>query len=343
MTAFVLMTAMPPTKGHLDLVRFAREATDYSQDVLVVLCTQPGEPFVTERFMAVCEWLDDLYKAKCINLYETMEQNAEAPGFWDMWKSILTKYGANSNDTFVASEMYGKKVADLFGAKFLPYDIGRQMNKAKGNDVRTNPFGNFYHIAHTFQPHLRRTVTFFGAESCGKTETSKHVSAILNGHWTFEYARPYLEALGPEITVDKMTDIWHGQCAVQDNAHHYAMDLPFIVQDTDLFSTVGFWKNWSPETMPDELVRQAKMRKSDLYIILGDAINFAPDQLRYGGDRRETNDQYWIDLCKEYGLNYKYVNSKSYVERESVSTLFAMENFYSNAAPLMSYERKHNG
>ena len=124
----------------------------------------------------------------------------------------------------------------------------------------------------------------------------------------FEYARPYLEAVGPEITADKMHAIWKGQMALQRSAREWR-DRPFIFQDTDLFSTLGYWRlpHWhsvlgdpSPMLEVDAITLQ-----SDLYIILkSDNVPFEPDPLRYGGDRRESSDQYWIDLAEQYSLNY---------------------------------------
>ena len=44
--AYVLMTAMPPTKGHLSLLNYAANLDVTS--VEVILATQPGEPFEIE-------------------------------------------------------------------------------------------------------------------------------------------------------------------------------------------------------------------------------------------------------------------------------------------------------
>ena len=44
--------------------------------------------------------------------------------------------------------------------------------------------------------------------------------------------------------------------------------------------------------------------KSDLYIVTRSNIPFEADPLRYGGDKREGSDEYWIDICNQYKLNY---------------------------------------
>ena len=95
---FVLMTAMPPTLGHAALIDFARRVSHHTTYVLV--CTQPDEPFAHERFDAIAESAQGTF---CVHLEEEMEQNAEADGFWDMWRAIPTKLGCGADSTIVSS------------------------------------------------------------------------------------------------------------------------------------------------------------------------------------------------------------------------------------------------
>jgi cytidyltransferase-like protein len=44
MRSYVLMTALPPTLGHLDLIRFA---ATLGGEVVVIVTTQPDEPYRT--------------------------------------------------------------------------------------------------------------------------------------------------------------------------------------------------------------------------------------------------------------------------------------------------------
>jgi HTH-type transcriptional regulator, transcriptional repressor of NAD biosynthesis genes len=156
------------------------------------------------------------------------------------------------------------------------------------------------------------TVTIFGAESTGKTTLAKALAHWFDGAYAVEWARPYLEWSGPEITVEKMHTIWEyqlkQQITVQSTVHSY------LIQDTDLFSTVGFWDYWNGMT-PKALVEDALDNKSDLYILTPSNIPFEPDQLRYGGDKRETTDQYWVDLLERYELNYQVLESDDLEDR----------------------------
>jgi HTH-type transcriptional repressor of NAD biosynthesis genes len=319
------MTALPPTKGHLRLLQFSSQT---AQSVIAIVCTQPGEPFVPQRVEALRESAPS--NVRVYNLHKTIEQNPEAPGFWDMWKQILITY-----------ETYGKTLAEKVGGVFIPYDIDRVLYPCKAQNAREWPFLYFDKVAPRFQRYLRKTVTVFGAESTGKTTLSKALAKDVLGHWTYEWARPYLEALDdPAITTEAMEAIWLGQASLQRHVRRDFVDKPFIIQDTDLFSTVGYWDFWNGQT-PKNLVSEAGFLKSDLYLITQSNIPFEPDPLRYGGDKRESDDQFWIDLCEKHELNYKVIQSTDPIDRLDEASDACLEVFYKTADKL-KYQRTFN-
>lgn len=301
------MTAMPPTTGHLQLVQFANLLAD--EGVVLIICTQPFEPFPQERVDAMQLALDHagLHNVTLQHIDKAMEQNPTADGFWDMWRDILIGYGITKNDYIVSSETYGKKLAEITGATFFPYDIDRSINPVKATPIRDDPLAHFNDILPEFRAYLTTTVTVFGAESTGKTTLTRALAKELNTNWLFEYARPYLENTENVITVDSMTGIWKGQKALQKQAENVRIS-PYVLQDTDLFSTVGYWQfpHWQSQIgqCPEELVKDALALKSDLYIVTRSNIAFEPDPLRYGGDKREGSDEYWIDVLEKYHLPY---------------------------------------
>ena len=315
--AWILMTALPPTKGHADLISFARHLPNVG-DLHVVLATQPGEPFIEERTQVIRKslttgrkWITTVgYKAEYIDLYrqkiQQVPKDDQDTAFWDLWVQILRKKGLVKGDFIVSSEVYGDKLAEVTDCIHIPYDINRTLRgaRATATDVRKDPIGQFSHILPEFQRYLRKTVTLFGAESCGKTTLAQALAEELNSLYVPEYARPFLEHTGPEITSEKMKTIWHGQAALQAlKESPISLNKPFIIQDTDLFSTLGYWLMW--DHPPDNgLMNDAVDRKSDLYIVCPSNIPFEKDPLRYGGSKRESPDEYWINLCKIFELNY---------------------------------------
>lgn len=336
------MTAMPPTTGHLQLIQFASLIANTG--VEVIINTQPHEPFVDERAAALKLAVKHLGAKDIVvkHISKTIEQKPQAPGFWKMWQGFMKDFGATSNDYIVASEVYGKKLAEIIGAKFFPYDIDRALNSTKASVIRDNPIDNFANIIPEFQPYLRTTITVFGAESTGKTTLSRQLAREIDGQWLFEYARPYLENTVNDITTDSMTAIWQGQKALQKQANNLT-NQPFVIQDTDLFSTVGYWQfpHWQKTIgkCPTGLIDDAIALKSDLYIITKSNIPFEKDPLRYGGDVREGSDEYWIDICKQYNLPYVILDTNNPTERIEQAKA-AILKVAKNKAQLISYDRK---
>jgi hypothetical protein len=67
-------------------------------------------------------------------------------------------------------------------------------------------------------------------------------------------------------------------------------------------------------------------------------IPFEMDKLRYGGHERESNDEYWLSLCEEFGLNYVYITDENFIMRDARSRFAAMDLFDKSASKLF-YER----
>ena len=302
--AFVLVTAMPPTVGHIALIEFASIVAPTT----VIVTTQPHEPYPRERFEAISLYFKGNPRVTVKWFNKPLPQDPATPMFKEMWRDLMTqKFFFCEGDYIVASEPYGQWLADMCKGQFLPYDIPRDFSPARASNCRLDPARHWDEILPEFRPVLETRVTFFGAESVGKTTLSKQVAEWLGGTWIPEYARPYLETVGNEITDEKMVNIWKGQCALQEQAFRAARK-PILIQDTDLWSTVGYYGLYDPQSMPQGLVEDAMQTKSDLYVILSvDDVPFEPDPLRYGGHQRESDDAYWISLCERYGLNYVVV------------------------------------
>lgn len=347
MTVWVLMTAMPVTKGHKALIQFADQyAGAIGTRSNVVICTQPSEPFSLHRIESVNRIADGLSNTSVKSLYREMEQNAEAPGFWDMWRTILAQKGAKNGDTYIASEVYGKRLAEEMNGKFMPYDPERSIMNIKATNVRVDPISQWDKMAPEFSKHLVQHVTIFGAESTGKTTLSKALAGLVSGYFVPEYARPYLENTVNEITVSSMTDIWKGQLALQKATEMWE-PKPFVIQDTDLFSTVGYWEfpHWQDRIggPPKGLVQDAIDNQSDLYIITKSNIPFEEDPLRYGGNVREGSDEYWINVCEKYELNYVVLESNHEKGRLTEAHGHLSEMMVNLMGRLWNYQRKHNG
>ena len=312
--AYIVMTALPPTRGHEALIQFASRLDVNSVEVLY--CSQPHEPWTQERYDSLTA-IQGTAPIRIHRMHRVLPQEPDGgdPAYWDLWAGILTDAGITDNDYIVASEMYGKDLARITGARFMPYDIDRSILYTKATEVRKRPLMEFDQILPSFQRHLQKTITIFGAESTGKTTLAQDLAYVAESRCIPEWARPYLETVGPEITDQSMYDIWIGQRALQINSKTLSPIRPFVIQDTDLFSTVGYWDYMLPSETPQGLIDHAYALKSDLYIVTRSNIPFEPDPIRYGGDRRETEDHHWTDLLDKYELPYIVLESSDPIIR----------------------------
>lgn len=342
--AIVLMTALVPTVGHKYLIDYAKNLLQYVGDqVHVIVGTLDREPVDGySRFKAI----KDTYNQHSVvvhRLHRDVPQDpSEHPDFWNVWRDIVREFvDVKPDDYFVASELYGMDMARVLGCKFMPCNRYRETVPVKGTDVRNDLMDSFEFILPAFQKHIRKTVTIFGAESCGKTTMTRALSKELNGHFVPEWAREYLETVGAEVTDERMLAIVQGQAALQRTARDNLFDKPFVFQDTDLFSTLGYYRLWGGGTDHDADLCEylAKQLKSDFYIVMNDGIPFEADPLRYGGDKRESGMQYWIDLLEEFDLPYYVVPLGNQWQQTNAVCRAVIEMFDNVHAHIRNYKR----
>lgn len=340
--ALILMTALPPTIGHKALINFAYQfmvEKHHFHDEFrlhVLINSRSFEPLSgKERLQAFQNEFINNHLVKfylCEN--DDVPQNPEDhPNFWFLWKNLITKYtdGIQFFDYVFASEKYGIKLAETLDAKFIPYDMNREIIKVSGTSVRSNTILRFNKMLPLIKNKYQRVVTFFGQESVGKTTMTNKVFGDDEGVGVTripEYARPYLETLGSEVTDEKMLDIVYGQNAIQNLARRN-LDNPFIFQDTDLLSTLGYYKLWKG-SWPKECEKLFKRSKSDIYILMNDNIPFEPDQLRYGGDKRESTMWFWKDLLEDFGCKYYEVKETNLEKQIDEIENVLYDLFYEN-------------
>ncbi len=336
----ILMTALPPTVGHKFLIEFAREFM-YSKfpkenvTIHVLVNSRDFEP-LNDVYRAdslnrdICDPYGDVVIYSC-KRNDVPQTEKDHPDFWNFWKNLITKYTRIDDFHYVfASEMYGIKLAQIFDAEFIPCDINREIFPISATKVRKNTILNFDKILPSLQEYLKTTVTFFGPESVGKTTASKMVYFSPTSCFRIpEYARGYLETVGPELTEEKMINIIHGQNSLQINAN-LIENYPFILRDTDLLSTYGYYKLWQRK-MPEYLPDLVKKSMANLYILMNDEIPFTPDILRYGGNTRESNNYFWKYILKQFDANFYEVKSVSILsQREEIEEVMEKE-FYKKA------------
>lgn len=318
--AIILMTALLPTTGHSDLINFAKMLPDTKVHVLVNDRTFEPIPG-TLRVKALKEEVFDSFTNNVVIKNSTNDHAPQNPsdminGFWRWWKEEINRNFPEVIhwDYVVASEPYGINVAHSLNAEFIPYDISRSHNKTKGSIVRDDIWKEWNSVLPVIRRNFLYKAVLFGQESVGKTTISSEISKSMNIPWVVEYARPYLEEVGEDLSMQKMSNIHAGQKALQEILSYKATH-PALVFDTDLFSTIGYYRIMK-QSAPPELIKDALNFKADMYYILPDNIPLVKDPLRYGGEKRESSQSFWIELLEEFSQKYIIVPEGSIEEKK---------------------------
>lgn len=335
----VLMTALLPTVGHQYLIDFAAEFLDVMHpDVLtrdqsilyVILSARSFEPL--SGYERILTFADNNPTMK--NIRYILHDDDQAPQnpsgdddwqFWNYWCEVIAKkVPHDSTPAYIfASEGYALTVAQEWTKRhpeepmaYIPFDTERGTIYAKSSDIRQNMMGRYNAIHPKIRNKFDMSFCLFGAESMGKTTYAKFLAHEYDGMFIAEWAREYLmrAGVGYDVTDEKMKMIEFGQYSSMRAAYADLQNKksPFIFFDTDLLSTIGYWRIWGKKE-PASLVEAFKRTKCDHYIVMDIDIPFEADPLRYGGDKRESKTQFWIDLLEEFDCEYTRVTSSTQI------------------------------
>lgn len=308
--SIVLMTALVPTIGHQSLINFASHV---SEKVTVIVSERSFEPTSGYHRIKALRESSPVSVSFMLHSDDDAPQNDDGTDeFWNYWTSLVPE----GVDCVVASENYGKVFADRLGVSFMPYDLSRTIEPLWGSYVRgslfTDPDKMFPKVVPGFRKLLAQHFVLFGQESVGKTTIMNDMMhSDWGGQHTFhpEWARGYLESVGPELSQEKMENIVLGQSSLEVNSWMNPKTL-INIYDTDLLSTIGYYRIGGFEGEENiNLINKSH------YFLLPDDVPFVEDQLRYGGDKRESSYQFWKDILDEFEVNYTEVPSGSVAEK----------------------------
>lgn len=339
--AIVLMTALVPTTGHQELIRFASKL---AQSVDIIISARGFEPTgVVERLTSLRWWCNT---QNIFNVHFHQHNDNDAPQNpsnewqWHYWEKVVhDRAPINDGTILVASETYGIEMAKRLGIPFYTYDVGREINRAKGTTCRQDIRKNWDRINPLFRKKFQKQFVLFGQESVGKTTLARLAAASdKNKVFVPEWARGFLETVGKELTETKMAMIARGQAAVQksvttSDAYHT------VFFDTDLLSTIGYYKINGME-IPDFLWQE--FYATDFtYILLPDDIPFEPDPLRYGGDKRESKYEFWLDLLQVHKRKYREIRRGNNMNNKLFNVEIIVDDvFKEQLDPIAKFKRE---
>lgn len=303
MNGILFATALVPTIGHARLIRFSEGfCKSFGGKLTVVISSRSIEPEITRDRVEILR--TGFPEVNFIDHFDDdAPQNPATDEEWSYWTSMIP----SDTEYLFGSDTYGVEFAARAGLNFIPCDPYREVYDTRGTEVRSRlPFDT----SEVYEPWVlakKTNYVFFGQESVGKTTLAKHWAGETGTPFFHEWARPYLETVGSEVTLERMVHIGAAQSIIDAEARNYPALTTF--QDTDIVSTYGYAKFWCPEHI-DQVVKPDwdTLRKKNHYLVLDPSgINFEPDPLRYGGDIRETNLSFWTDILDEHGLRWTLV------------------------------------
>jgi HTH-type transcriptional repressor of NAD biosynthesis genes len=277
----VLGKFLPPHAGHVYLVEVAKRMCD---ELTVVVGTLAREPIPGELRV---RWMREL--CPDVNVVHLSDENPqdprEHPEFWSIWKNSLIRVLPALPDIVFSSEAYGKKLAEILGARSVVVDPERVAVPVSGTEVRDDPFRHWQWLPAPVRAHYARRVAVFGPESTGKTTLARRLAEHFQTRWVPEFARAHLEAQAGRLEPDDIELIARGQLAAEDALARDANRILFC--DTDVLST-RVWSETLFGSCPEWITVAARERRYALTLLCDVDVPFVPDPVRYLPNARQA-------------------------------------------------------
>jgi NadR type nicotinamide-nucleotide adenylyltransferase len=296
----VLGKFLPPHAGHLYLVDVA---TRYADRVYVVVEHVRDEPIPSALRH---RWMQELApNAEVLHLTDDNPQAPEEhPRFWEVWKASLERILPEPVDLVFASESYGPQLAQVLGARFVPVDPAREIQRISGTEIRRDPLAAWEHLPGPVRAHFARRVCVFGPESTGKSTLAARLAEHFETVLVPEYARTLIEAQRGDLCLGDMDHVARGQRASEDTLARRADRL--LVCDTDLLTTT-IWSDVLFDSCPEWIREEARTRRYDLTLLCDVDVPWVDDVVRYLPDERRSFFERCEEALRSHGRPYVVV------------------------------------
>lgn len=151
-------------------------------------------------------------------------------------------------------------------------------------------------------------VVLFGPESTGKSTLAQQLAAHYNTVYVPEYSRIYAEMqmlCGKTLTEDDVLDIAEGQLKLESELLPKANKILFC--DTDLLETKVYSEMYYDGYCPPQLEDFAKLKTSDLYLLMYIDLPWVADGIRDKPKARLAQFILFEQTLKKYNKPYKII------------------------------------
>ncbi|MGJ8591806.1 MAG: AAA family ATPase [Aquaticitalea sp.] len=151
-------------------------------------------------------------------------------------------------------------------------------------------------------------VVLFGPESTGKSTLAQQLAQHYQTVFVPEYSRIYAEMqmlCGKSLTKDDVLDIAEGQLKLETELLPKANKI--LICDTDLLETKVYSEMYYNGYCPPQLEDFAKLKTSDLYLLMNVDMPWVADGIRDKPKAREEQFNIFEDTLKKYKKPYQLI------------------------------------
>jgi NadR type nicotinamide-nucleotide adenylyltransferase len=277
----VLGKFLPPHRGHVHLVDFARH---YCDELIVVVEKVPGESIPSGLRV---QWMRALFPdCRILHLTDENPQDpSEHPEFWSIWRESLMRCLPWPPDVVMASEDYGPRLATELGATFVPVDPGRVSISICGTDIRRDPMRYFDHLPDVVRPYFVKRVRIVGPESSGKSTLARGLAQRFHTVHVPEYAEKIIRLQGGRYGEADLKAFVRGQRADEQALARAANRV--LVCDTDALTTL-VWSRLLYGRVDPLIKAASSAARYDLTLVCLPDVPYTPDLHRVGPDTRQV-------------------------------------------------------
>jgi HTH-type transcriptional repressor of NAD biosynthesis genes len=284
----ILGKFLPPHRGHVHLVDFARH---YCDQLVVVVEKVPGECVPSTLRV---QWMRALFPdCQILHLTDENPQDpAEHPAFWDIWRESLLRCLPWPPDVVLASEAYGSRLATELGARFVPVDPERVSISVSGSDIRRDPMRYFDHLPDVVRPYFVKRVRILGPESSGKSTLARALARRFHTVHVPEYAEKLIRLQEGHFGEADLPAFVRGQRADEQALARAANRV--LICDTDALTTL-VWSRLLYDRVDPMIKAAASIASYHLTLVCMPDIPYTPDVHRVDPETRHD----FLDLLLE--------------------------------------------
>ena len=240
-------------------------------------------------------WMREMFPASdVIHLSEDMPQEPkDHPEFWKIWRETIKRIEPRDIDYVFASEPYGERLAKELDARFIPFDLGREMMPISGTEIREHPTKHWEMLPECTHGYFAKRVCVFGPESTGKSTLTRKLAAEFRTVYAWEHARALLDPKGGSCDQSDIPLIAQAQLSLEAALLGNVNRVLFC--DTNLLLT-EIWSEVLFGDCPEWIRTAAEHQHYDLTLLLDVDVPWVDDSQRYFPD--QSAREAFFERCK---------------------------------------------